>query len=199
MTSDELRDREIEQGEQWFREVCPDPPAIDVATIKRNVRVAIQEQWLRNTLRDETPSDLEDRTKASVLAAVEAQRRGERAAEQGIPAGRRVPRALRWVGGLGLAAAACLVVYVGLNRSDVDRTIASGDSPYASAFEAYREDELADSLWNLEDDVTQLELAYGVSVWADDEDAFMDDFRDEIDAVMSDDPGGAEWLFDATG
>ena len=113
--------------------------------------------------------------------------------------GSSVRRGLRWVGGLGLAAAACLLVYVGLNRSDGDGVIASGDSPYASAFEAYREDELADSLLMLEDDLTQLELAYGVSVWADDEDAFMDDFGDEIDAVMSDNPGGAEWLFDTTG
>ncbi len=199
MTSDEMRDREIEQGEQWLREVCADPPAPDVAAIKRNVQVAVQEQWLSHALRDETPSDLEDRTKTRVLAAIEAARLGERAEARGVLVGGRLPRVLRWAGGLGLAAAASLLVYVGLNRSDVDGAMASGDSPYASAFEAYCEDELADSLWILEDDLTELELAYGVSVWVDDEDAFMDDFGDEIDAVMSDDLDGADWLFDTTG
>jgi hypothetical protein len=182
MTSDEQRMREIEQGERWFREVCAEPEPPDTNRIKRRVQLAVNEQWLGDQPNGQPPADLADRTKRRVWAAVAAERTaraGLRVPHGGTRLGRRF---YQWAGGLGVAAAACLLAFFGLREP-----LATTEEPtftLLEAFEAFQEDELADSLAALEDDLTELELAVDTLSFISDDEEMFDDLLDTVDDLM---------------
>ncbi|MFQ5414047.1 MAG: hypothetical protein ACE5E6_06270 [Phycisphaerae bacterium] len=72
---------DIAAGESWLRAVAPDHGRPDVASVKRRVRVALQEAWLADTLRDHVPPELGDRVKRRVRSALNAAGHGCDAAE----------------------------------------------------------------------------------------------------------------------
>ncbi len=189
MTPDEQRMREIEQAEQWFRKVCRDPEPPDADRINRRVRIAINEEWLDRELGEQPSADLTDRAKRRVWAAVAAEKA---AAQAPRDLGRRVTftrRFYQWAGGLGVAAAACLLAYVGFRAPAVVVSEPSFES--LIAFHEFHEDELGESLAALADDLTELELAFDALPSMSSDEEMLDDLFDTIEDLMRE--GELDW------
>jgi hypothetical protein len=189
MTIDDERMAEIAEGEQWFREACMDLEAPDSVRIKQRVRIAINEHWLAPELGARPPADLADRTKRAVWAAAAAERTGAHAGPTAVAHPRSRSRWIRWAGGLGIAAAACLAAYLGVMESSL-RTNGSTLSMLA-AFDEFQPDELSESLDGLSDDLAELELAFDTVSGRDFQEESLDDLIDTLDDLISEDETGA--------
>ncbi len=202
MTSDEQRMREIEQQEQWFQEVCRDPEPLDTDRIKRRVQVTINEQWVAREL-GEPPTGassehglagLIDRTKRAVRAAVATEKVSRTLTGSRGGGYLNARRIIRLAGGIGLAAAACLAVYIGLPEPPADAGGPAFDR--LAAFEEFQEGKLGLSLADLGDDMAELELAFNVSGLADVEDELLESLFDSVHDLILEgetDPVQIDW------
>ena len=93
-------------------------------------------------------------------------------------------------GVFGMAAAACLLFYIGLNGP---RALpAEPGLDYLSAFEGFQEeDELGESLAEFAVELGELELAFEVSSFLDPEDEKLEDLLEDVDDLT--DEGGVDW------
>ncbi len=191
MSADEQQLREIEAGEQWLRSVCIDPPAPDPEWLKQRVRVALEERWLGERPSERPPADLADRTKDRLRKAIAEAQEGP-AESPSVAGPRRVYRVVRWACGTGLAAAACLAMYVGLQRPTVTFSPTESFLDYACA-------DFDVSLATFDDELDDLEVALTEASTDAIDDELIDDLLDAVDQVDWDDSGGDDWSFDLTG
>jgi len=191
MTDWDKQLREIHRDEQWLRDrlsgTSGDPATPDTEAIKDRVRLAVQERWLAENLNDDVPKDLAKRLKATTVAAL-----GERSQLDPTTGSRQAVRGhWRIMAGWGLAAAACLMVYVGIRQvNQHDRggsvAVAPGDP-----FSDYQEDDLLVSLTQLSDDFDDLEYSLSDQVGFDTSDFMLDDLLFQMDGVLGDGDGSS--------
>ena len=176
MNDDKRIREEIAAGEAWLRAVAVEPPPPNVERIMLRVAMAIDEQWLAEQIRDESPAGVANRTNRAVARAVSSEHGRRR---WRIGGGRIV----RW--GFGLSAAAMLSWVVLSPRM----TSGGGEhEKYLDAFDSYVyaesnvEIELAmieDALFDLEMDL----LGGSVDGW---EDSVLSGLSEDIDQLWAD-------------
>ncbi len=178
MTFDDELLLEIERGEQWLREHCPNiaPPSFE--EMKLRARIAAQEQWLAERIHDDVPSELIKRTRRRVRPAVTQVRERETASSVQAASPRR-RRA--WIGsGVGLAAAAAIGAALWLRSP----TIEPGQPIVPTAPTSLRhdwEDAVASAMAALDEQIGDLELPPGEDgVW-DSFDADLKELSEGID------------------
>ncbi len=184
MTPREEERRVMEQGMRWFRDVCQDTDCPDVDRIKRHVRIAVNEKWLATELASEVPATLADDAKRRTRQAL-----SETNDRPSIRRAVNAHRAWRWAGVGALAAAACLVMIVRVNRSRPTE-----DSlVFVSAFEQYEEDDLTLSLRALKDDVLDLEQNLETQVSATFGNSVFDTLLDDLDRSLQEAEADDDW------
>ena len=187
MTSDEGQMREIEQLERWFADASVDPPAPDVARLKERVRIEVDERWLEAQLHDEVPADLADRIGRRIRATPATHRDPGTGQTDAVGRTRHLCHVYRWVG--AAAAAACLLAFVGLHQSQPSDTELS----FVTAFEQYQEDDFAESIAQLDEELAEFELAFETVADFEGEDTSYNDLLDAIDALMLSDDLEDDW------
>ncbi len=191
MTDREKQRREIERDEQWLTERLGGRSDEALAgfslprseAIKKRVRLEIQEGWLEQNLEDDVPRDLAERLKAKTLAALRERSESSPAKERSKAARGRWRLMVGW----GLAAAACLGIYVGVRPVGHDGLGGSVTVLPGDPFGEYQEDELLVSLTRLGDDFDDLEYSLSEQGGFDAADFLLDDLLFEMDRVATDD------------
>lgn len=106
MSDSQSKQEAIERDEQWLAGACERSAEIDVARIKRVVRIAVQQQWLAGQVSHDAPAELPTRARRVVREVLSD-------APRGAGIGGRTPHFRSWVWiGTGLAAAAVIVFAV---------------------------------------------------------------------------------------
>ncbi len=190
MTSDDELLLALEEGERWLSRVLRDPPAPKTEDIKQRIHLALNEQWLAETLDDQPPAELADGVKSSLRAILESELPSEPHRSVAARSRSRIVRFYRWAGGVSAAAAAVILFAIvgpfGLDPVPLD-------SSRAEAFEHYRDDGITESLAALAEDVSEIEFALGDIPISDGLDNTFDDLLDSIDELMLEGPVGDDW------
>lgn len=156
MTPNGDMERDLHRDEAWFRERCVDRGGPNTEALKARVRLAVQEEWLARTVRDQVPGALAARSRSAVRQAVSAERGSTNRADR--PAGRRARHRrlgpFGWIGGL-TAAAACVALLIGVRHRAAQATV---DLSYVEAFESFNDDSLTASLARLGDEVGAMDV-----------------------------------------
>ncbi|MFQ5462557.1 MAG: hypothetical protein ACE5E5_08015 [Phycisphaerae bacterium] len=191
MTDRDQQLREIQRNERWLHDrlngASGDLAAPDAEAIKGRVRLALQERWLADELSDDVPQDLAKRLKATTVAALGG--RSQLHPTAGMRQGERGRR--RIMAGWGLAAAACLMVYMGVrqvNQHDRGGSVAAAPG---DPFSDYQEDDLLVSLTQLSDDFDDLDYSLSDQVGFDTSDFMLDDLLFQMDGVLGDGDGSS--------
>ena len=178
--------REVERGELWLRENLVDPAPPDHDRIKLRVRVALGEAWLSGSLDESPDAEVIAHAKRGVgmaLAdAASSDNRHPRLLPSPLSAGRNYTGFLRWASGIGLAAAASLVVYVGFYGMNG----AIPETPMINAFLTPFADEISSSLRAIDEDLAYVEQELQFGVATDAADVLIDDLNDWVDEVFDD-------------
>lgn len=163
MTDRQFQQEEIDRDEQWLAGVCERSAEIEVARIKRVVRIAVEEQWLAGHVPLDTPSGLPARARRVVQEALSDAPGGT-----GIRGRTRVIRSWAWVG-TGLAAAAAIAFAVVGSWSMAPQS-EEAEVSFASAFEDFQiDEELDQELSRLRDAFSKLDQSvaqgWGEDLW----------------------------------
>jgi len=188
MTSADGQMCDIEQLERWFADASVDPPGPSVPCLKERVRIEIDERWLEAQLHDEVPVDLADRIARRVWATLAADQDQGTGRTDAVGRTRHVDHVYRWIGAAATVAA-CLIAFVGLHQGR------PGDAglSFVTAFEQYQEDDLADSISQLDEELAELELGFETVAGFEREDSSYDELLDAIDALMLSDDLENDW------
>lgn len=189
MTPDEQLRHEIQEGEAWLRDVMDEPPNSNVDRMRRRAEVAINEEWLRQRLNDDVPTDLAHRIKTRVRVELSGTNDElKRLSSSDLADTRRAQRVYRWVGGFAAVAAVCAIAFVGLfrpKRSDVDLSL-------VTAFEHFTEDDFAERVEAVWDDLSELEPEAGEYAARPGDDELFEQLSEELEILM-DDEGYSDW------
>ncbi len=189
MTPDEQLSRDIQAGEAWLREILEGPPECDVDRMRRRAEIAVNEEWLRPRLQDDVPSGLADRIKTRLWAELSGTNEGHDRVSRVAPMDtRRTRRVYRWLGGFAAVAAVCAIAFVGVfrpNTTDVDLSL-------VTAFEHFEEDDFADDVDAVIDDLSDLEPEAGTYAVGPDDDELFEQLSEELESLM-DDEGYTDW------
>jgi len=181
MTADDNFMSQIENGEQWLRSACDDPPFSNVDRLKQNVRSAVEERWLADRLGDQSPNGLTERIKYRVRKSIDAR---PSAAPRGGAVRRAESGAARWMyWAAGMSAAAAVLAFVAWTPPSTQRP----ESTATDAFEAFdAEDEFSQALVLLENDLRALESNSADGSLAGVEESF-DEIEDDREGRLRDD------------
>ena len=180
----------VEQQEQWFRDIAHEPEPPDLDRVKRRARIAINEDWLGGKLGhasvegDVSLTGLTLRTQKRIAVTVAKERLDIAARERNARRRALRGRVLRLTGTIGLAAAACIAIFVGLPRTPTD-TRADGFDRLA-AFDAYEEGELTRMLTDLDKELNDLENRFDTVKASTIEEGLYDDLYESIDELSDD-------------
>ncbi len=179
MTHDNEKENNVERNEAWLRNISDDPIGPGVEMIKLRLRVERQEHWFGECVEDVVPEDLADRVKRriwSVLREDDEQNSHLRRSA----AKKRVASVVYRL--LGAAAAIALVA---IGSFQWLRSPAPADGfDYVTAFDAFAFDELSESIDDLSDDISSLELASNGSTWPTKSYDDLDDDYDLLDSLL---------------
>ncbi len=189
MTPDEQLRHEIQEGEAWLRDVMDEPPESKADRMRLRAEIAVNEEWLRPRLQDDVPSGLADRIKTRVRAELtgandECQRISSSAP---VDTG-RTRRVYRWVGGFAAIAAVCAIAFVGVFRletTDVDLSL-------VTAFEHFTEDEFAEDVDAVLDDLSELAPGAGAYAVRPGDDELFEQLSEELESLIEDE-GYSDW------
>ncbi|MEK6675736.1 MAG: hypothetical protein AABZ47_08785 [Planctomycetota bacterium] len=180
MTSDNDWQSEIERNEAWFRGVCPDVPEEELEGVKLKARVAVQEEWLSARMNDAVPTGMTSRVRERVRRAI-VEKRPKRFG--------MTRRSTRWFG--ALAAAAAIALFFWMGPRGTPQTESSTDT--VAVFSEYQTDAWSESLDELDDEISVLELVWGEETdFQRDEDEY-NELQDAIDRLMWDGSSDPDW------
>lgn len=181
MTPHEQLLRDVEEQESWLRSACADPICARLGEIQSLVRAAVDEERAARRCADRL--FFRPERDALDIAGITADPSADGA---GAAHCKRRPRVGPTIG-VGLAAAAGIVVAVGLYHLPAGEE----ELPLVSAFEQYADDEVDRSLMALDDDLSVLESALAAQRQGHDDGGLFEGALDSETDADDDEPSPA--------
>ena len=185
---------ELQQAEAWFASVCADQTGPDLDRIKRHVRLAVNEQWLADELDQTSDSNVSADTKLCIRELLANTIGGQQHTPPAVlcdvtPTSLRRTHTMQWLGAASLAAAACLLIAVAIQRTESP----AANLVLVSAFEQYEEDDFTQSIASLDQDLDELEAAWDHNESTVDANGYFEYVLDDLDTKLYEAQDKGDW------